>query len=131
MRKRKPIGEERASKLMHDLGLRTPEDIRRQFERLAAYGKLSQSATYGKTIGGEEMRVTVECVDLEQIDGNGNRCGACHNPIEPGQGVAFGRPQFTMPAINVCRRCVEVALALMSTGTIIIDVTRVKEGQLL
>lgn len=36
MRKRKPkgIGIERASKLMHDLGLRTPEDIERRYQEI-------------------------------------------------------------------------------------------------
>jgi hypothetical protein len=135
MRKRKPIGTQRASKLMHDLGLRTPEEIMRQIGRLEGYGKLSRSPskiirgikgswvwkTKSKTIGGDDMPVSV---DLEHIKETGYRCGACHKPIVTGQGVAFGRPQLMLPAINVCRSCVEVALALMSTGRVVIDVTR-------
>ena len=52
-------------------------------------------------------------VDLTLIEGNGNRCGSCHKPIRPLAGVVFGRPVLRLPAINVCRGCVEIALALL------------------
>jgi hypothetical protein len=52
-------------------------------------------------------------VDLALIEGNGNRCGSCHKAIRPLGGVVFGRPVLKLPAINICRKCVEIALALL------------------
>ena len=59
------------------------------------------------------MAKHVEKIDLEVIKGTGNRCGCCHRPITKGAGVTFGRPQFIVPAINICRRCIEIALAVL------------------
>lgn len=91
MRKRKPkrqtIGIEGANKLMHDLGLRTPEDI-------------------------AIMAANVPVIDFELIEGTGNRCGCCHQPIKAREGIAFGRPGLLggrVPPINVCAECVRLA----------------------
>lgn len=88
MRKRKPkgIGIERASKLMHDLGLPTPEDI--------------------------AIMANVPVIDFELIEGTGNRCGCCHQPIKAREGIAFGKPGLLggrVPPINVCAECVRLA----------------------
>jgi hypothetical protein len=52
-------------------------------------------------------------VDLALIEDGGYRCGSCHKPIHPKGGVVFGRPVLRLPAINICRGCVEIALALL------------------
>lgn len=105
MRKRKPIGIKRASRLMHDLGLLTPEDISYQFMRLEAYGKLGQS-------GGRTMP-NIPVIDFTLIEGTGNRCGCCHSPIKAREGIAFGRPGLLggrVPPINVCAKCIKLAV---------------------
>ncbi len=133
MRKRKPIGIERASKLMHDLGLRTPEDIKRQFERLSAYGKFGQSpvnpiqlfpierlivlpGNHGLKPGYYERKpramADIPVIDFVLIEETGNRCGCCHQPIKAREGIAFGRPGLLggrVPPINVCAECVRLA----------------------
>ncbi len=88
MRKRKPkgIGIEGANKLMHDLGLLTPEDI--------------------------AIMADIPVIDFTLIEGTGNRCGCCHMPIKPREGIAFGRPGLLagrIPPINVCAECVRLA----------------------
>lgn len=59
------------------------------------------------------MHVKLEQIDLTTINDHGNRCGCCHCPIEPGCGVTFGRPCLAMPAINICRSCVNIATAVL------------------
>ena len=59
------------------------------------------------------MNTTVETIDFEVIQNDGNRCGCCHRPIDKGDGVSFGRPHFVVPAINVCRRCVNIAQTVL------------------
>ena len=59
------------------------------------------------------MSCRLEKIDLEVINQTGTRCGCCHKPITRGHGVTFGRPHFVVPAINICRRCVEIALAVL------------------
>lgn len=65
----------------------------------------------------------VQTEDLSVIDNAGTRCGCCHNRIIKGAGVTFGRPCFQIPAINICRRCVEIALAVLGP-----DAKRIQEG---
>lgn len=106
MRKpKRQIGLKRANKLMHDLGLRTPEDIQRQFGRLSAYGKMSQSGSCGL------VRPAFPILAFVLIRESGNHCGCCHEPIEPGNGISFGRPLSNgiMSGINVCESCVKLA----------------------
>lgn len=76
---------------MHDLGLRTPEDILGDF-------------------------MHYQHVDLERIEGEGTRCGSCHQSIVAKKGVTFGRPSLHIPAINVCASCVQIALAVIAMG---------------
>ncbi len=59
------------------------------------------------------MASNVEKIDLEVIEGTGNRCGCCHKPITKRGGVCFGRPHFVVPAINICRRCISIAMAVL------------------
>lgn len=63
------------------------------------------------------MSKTLEQIDLETIADSGCRCGSCHKPITKGEGVVFGRPCFRLPAINICRRCIEIALAVLGPST--------------
>lgn len=60
------------------------------------------------------MNVKLEQVNLEVIKDGGTRCGSCHQSIDKGAGVTFGRPCLRLPAINICRRCVGVAMAVLS-----------------
>lgn len=97
MRKRKPkrrtIGTKGANRLMHDLGLPTPEDI------------------LVNLLGGCIM-ADFPVIDFELIEGSGNRCGSCHQPIKPREGIAFGRPGLLagrVPPINVCAECIRLA----------------------
>ncbi len=70
------------------------------------------------------MQVKVEQIDLEPIDDTGARCACCHHPIAQGAGVTFGRPSFRLPALNICRRCVEIALTVLG-----VDTLTLKEGR--
>jgi hypothetical protein len=97
MRKRKPkrheIGIEGANKLMHDLGLPTPEEI--------------------------AIMANVPVIDFELIEGTGNRCGCCHQPIKAREGIAFGRPGLIggrVPPINVCANCIELARVYLASA---------------
>jgi len=54
-----------------------------------------------------------EQIDLTTVRDSGSCCGCCHGPIVKGQGVTFGRPSFFMPAINVCRHCVNIAASVL------------------
>lgn len=63
-------------------------------------------------------------IDLTLVTGDGCACGACHKRIPMNGGVTFGRPGFIVPAINVCRRCVEIAVTLVGP-----EDYRTKEGK--
>lgn len=52
-------------------------------------------------------------IDLTLVTGDGCQCGACHQRIQVNGGICFGRPGFVVPAINVCRRCIEIGLAIV------------------
>jgi hypothetical protein len=52
-------------------------------------------------------------IDLALVTGDGCSCGACHQRIPTNGGICFGRPGFVVPAINVCRRCIEIGLAIV------------------
>lgn len=54
----------------------------------------------------------IPVIDFALIEESGNRCGCCHQPIKPREGIAFGRPGLLagrIPPINVCANCVELA----------------------
>lgn len=70
------------------------------------------------------MNVKLEQVDIEVVSGSGNACGSCHKPIKEGAGVAFGRPHLTVPGINICRRCIGIALAVLGP-----EPTTTREGR--
>lgn len=52
-------------------------------------------------------------IDLVLVTGIGAQCGACHKPITVNGGICFGRPGFIVPAINICRKCIEIGLAIV------------------
>jgi hypothetical protein len=70
------------------------------------------------------MNVKLESVDLEVVKDDGTRCGCCHQPIVKASGVTFGRPGFIVPAINICRRCIGIAMAVVGP-----EPTTTKEGR--
>jgi hypothetical protein len=63
--------------------------------------------------------------DLEVIDREiGASCGSCHRPIKAREGVTFGRPGFVSPGINVCRKCIQIAYALLGPDAITPNIIR-------
>lgn len=67
---------------------------------------------------------TLNQVDLQTIQDNGSYCACCHRLIPKGCGVSFGRPFFFAPAVNVCRRCVNIAASVLGP-----EPTTVREGK--
>lgn len=62
--------------------------------------------------------------DLALITDHGYRCGSCHEPIQVNGGICYGRPAFTIPAINICRKCISIGLVLVGP-----DPATTKEGR--
>lgn len=52
-------------------------------------------------------------LDLGFVHWGGATCGACHKPFPAYGGICFGRPGLVIPAINVCKRCIENAAAIL------------------
>ena len=119
MRKRKPIGIKRASKLMTDLGLPTPRQVKQLssalFRPRASLDDLARKMTpeVFEILGDLATMPSIPVIDFTLIEGTGNRCGCCHQPIKAREGIAFGRPGLLggrMPPINVCAECVKLAV---------------------
>jgi hypothetical protein len=120
MRKRKPIGIKRANKLMHDMGLPTPEDIFSinpvrffPIERLFI-GPNDRGFKPGYYERKRHMP-DIPVIDFRLIKGSNASCGCCHQPIKPREGMSFGRPfgYGRVPPINVCATCVSLAMSLL------------------
>ena len=101
---------------MNDLGLPTPEDIAINPLQYFPIERLFIGPNNcGLKPGYYERKImpSIPVIDFTLIEGTGNRCGCCHQPIKAREGIAFGRPGLLggrMPPINVCAKCVKLAV---------------------